>query len=207
MEKDVRGIPAYILIDRDKLTVKLSARQSSKHFTIPTVNSQIPHGIHSIREQLIDWVLDPAAHVAWKKAHPDLVKKGIRVAFCVTPPDPWHIALAYLMWQGIAQGLAWDFVKLSISQAVRALSSHNLAPEPTLAKVSKRRETSIGFSYTQYASNGEKQREMFLGLKRGYEYAREYERNEVQKSLIPEKRAIKRAPGKPPNTGLNGKKA
>jgi hypothetical protein len=192
--------PAYILIDRDTLTIKLSARKSSKHFTIPTAKSQIPYRADSIREKLINWVLDPAAQKAWKKAHPDLVKKGVRAAFSVGLPDPWHITLAYLMWQGIVQGLAWDVVKLSIGQAVGALSSHNLAPEPTLAKASKRSKTSVGFSYAQYASNGEKQREMFLGLKRSYERAREYERNEVQKSLVPEKKAIKRAPGKPPNT-------
>lgn len=188
--------PAYILVDRNTLTINLSARRSSKHFTIPIAKSQIPHSIYSIREQLINWVLNPAAHKAWEKAHPDLIKKGTSVAFCVGSPDSWLIALAYLMWQGIVQGLAWDVVKLSINEAVRALSSRDLAP--TLAKASRRRKMSIGFSYTEYSSSGQKQREMFLGLKRGYEYAREYERNEVQKSLLPEKKAIKRVPRKPP---------
>jgi hypothetical protein len=197
--------PGYILIDRDALTIKLGARQSSKHFVIPTAKSQIPHSIHSIREQLIDRVLNPTAHRAWKETHPDLVKKGVTVAFCVAPPDPWHIAIGYLMWQGIVQGLAWDVVKLSIGNAIETLVSHNLAP--ALAKTSKRRKTLIGFSYAEYASNGEKQREMFLGLKTGYEYTREYERNEVQKSLISEKKAIKRVAGKPPNIGRQGKKA
>lgn len=199
--------PTYILIDRDTLTVRISTRRSNKHFIIPIAKSEIPQGIHSIREQLIDWVLDPAARATWKKAHPDLVKKGVRVAFCVGSPDPWHIALAYLMWQGIVQGLAWDIVKLSIREALKALSSYNLAPESTVTKASKLRKASIGFSYTEYASDGKKQREMFLGLKKGHEYVREYERDEVQKSLLPKKTAIRREAGKSPNTGLEGKKS
>jgi hypothetical protein len=87
-------------------------------------------------------------------------------------PDPWMIALAALMWEGIIQGLAWDFIKVSVHRALAVLRQHGVAPSVGGTKHA-RSKTRIGFSYAEYAEDGELLKDMFLGLER--EFARRSE--------------------------------
>jgi len=45
-----------------------------------------------------------------------------------TPPDPWLITLAYVIWEGIVQGFAYDAVKHIALRAMDRLRSFGIGP-------------------------------------------------------------------------------
>ncbi len=71
-------------------------------------------------------------------------KTGEDVAYCLVPPDPWLLAIMYVMWDGVIQGVAWDGVKLLASNALNGLKSKKLAPGE---KANEKR----GFAFAAYA--------------------------------------------------------
>jgi hypothetical protein len=97
--------------------------------------------------------------------------QGKKVRFSIRPPDPWLIGLAYVMWEGVIQGLTWDVVKVSVRTVLRKLQDLGLAPlqDNFAAKINKQKitKTQLRFSWTSYTKN-RKQYELFLGLKREY---------------------------------------
>jgi len=174
----------YILLDKHTLTVGIGNRPSKNTFVVPTEVRALFRELSPIEDAIYYDVLYAARYAEDRKRYPDDEKKGICRAYKLIEPTPWLIAIGYLMWQGIVQGLTWDMVKLSVRQAIDELSSHNLAPNPISKKTRKSGETSIGFAWSQYATNGSKQREMFLGLKSRYERLSESERQQVDMSVI-----------------------
>jgi hypothetical protein len=86
------------------------------------------------------------------------------VAYSLVQPDPWLIALAMVMWEGIVQGLSWDVVKVSVRKALAMMQAEGVAPSETYKKKSSDR-TELGFCWTAY-KNGKKQYDMFVGLRR-----------------------------------------
>lgn len=86
--------------------------------------------------------------------------------YALIPPDPWLVALGLVMWEGIVQGLSWDTVKTAVSTALDKMRRSNAAPVDTSSTKIKR-ELRLGFHWTDYV-DGEKQREMFFGLRRKY---------------------------------------
>jgi hypothetical protein len=173
----------YILIDRENLTLDLGEKSRKKSvFQIPL---EIDRGhLSPIQEEVYYGVLYPDAHAEHKKKHPDYEKKGIRVAFSLVEPDPWLIALGYIMWQGIVQGLSWDIVKISIQKALDKLSSFGSAPTNFKIQNKTSKVRQVGFSWTKYGTDEKKQYEMFLGLKSSYENKSERKRNEIEKSKV-----------------------
>ena len=112
----------YILLDRQTLTVKVKKKPSKKSFIIPTELDDFH--LSPIEEAIYYWVLYPAAHAEDRKKYPDDEKKGIHREYQLFEPQPWLIAIGYLMWQGIVQGFTWDVVKLFVRQAINELSSN-----------------------------------------------------------------------------------
>src|SRR2546430_10201 len=102
-------------------------------------------------------------------------KRGVIIKHRLYEPDPWLIALAAIMWQGLIQGLTWDVIKASCLAALSKLRKKNLAPPKPTQRVDTRKKrlaadsrTQIGFSWTQYGHAGRPLREFFLGLKREF---------------------------------------
>ena len=92
-------------------------------------------------------------------------RAGIRnVSYCLVHPDPWLVAIAMVMWEGIVQGLSWETVKLSVRKAMSVMQAAGVAPTES-SKTRKRGKTEVGFAWTGYL-NGKKQYDMFVGLRR-----------------------------------------
>jgi|GEM_PF-1144275 len=118
-------------------------------------------------------------------------RKGIaNVHYCLMQPDPWLVAIAAIMWEGIVQGITWDAVKMIVSIALDKLRKNGLAPaeevssNPLLSLTEKKRkshaETSVGFSWTKY-SGRKKQYHLFVGLRRIYNSMNEEKRKKILK--------------------------
>lgn len=46
----------------------------------------------------------------------------------IFPPDAWLLAVAYIMWEGILQGMSWDGTKLLVQNAIATMQSVGIAP-------------------------------------------------------------------------------
>jgi hypothetical protein len=90
---------------------------------------------------------------------------GKKVKYCLRPEDPWEIACAALVWQGILQGLSWDAAKVALAAAWKALRS---APVETLRnpRNSHTTETQVGLSIEKFGTDGRAQYRLFAGLRR-----------------------------------------
>src|SRR5262249_13053120 len=121
-------------------------------------------------------------------------RRGRLAHYYLVHPDPWLIALADLMWQGIVQGLAWDAMKAVVRQGVDVLRLARIARSTAaVGSREKRARTTLGFDVTKYASDGRKQYHFFLGLRRKYDSASLSERHAIGTSFAvskprPEKR-------------------
>ena len=141
----------YIHVDRKDFTLELSATEFKESvFVIPLEIDTIFRDLSPIENAIYYGVLYPAKHAEDKLRYPHDEKKGIHRGYKLAEPQPWLIALGFIMWQGIVQGLSWDIVKLSVQQALHKLASFGLAPadRKTQKKLSKERQ--VGFSWIKY---------------------------------------------------------
>ena len=92
-------------------------------------------------------------------------RRGLKVAHKLVEPDPMIIAIAYIMWEGIIQGLAWDVVKSLVLKNIASLKE--LIPITTSIKKKKSSsQLEIGVWFAKYTANEKKLYDMFIGLKR-----------------------------------------
>lgn len=110
--------------------------------------------------------------LAWDLMMDDVIarneKRGIFVAYRFDVPDPWLLAMAYLMWQGLIQGLTWDATKLLVKGALRKLRAAGVAPALRPPPRDEESSFEIGFSWESYARDTDEQHKLFLGLRRAY---------------------------------------
>jgi hypothetical protein len=108
-------------------------------------------------------------------------KRGVRVKYSLHEADPWLVALAGIMWEGLVQGLTWDVIKLSCLLALDKLREKRLAPPTAVMTKSegRRARTEIGFSWTKFGEDGRPLYEFFLGVKRRFQKASNEERAEL----------------------------
>jgi hypothetical protein len=79
--------------------------------------------------------------------------------------QPWLLAVAYVAWEGVIQGLSWDAVKLACHAALNRLNLSGVGPGgpgETIAKATTR--VFAGLDYAHLASDASLRR-MFLGFK------------------------------------------
>ena len=175
---------SYILTNKEDLSIRVADNISQKDFVIPTKLASVFRDLTPLEEAVYYGVLYPAKHAEDKLKYPDDERKGICRGYKLIEPEPWLIAITYIMWQGITQGIVWDSVKLIVKQALNKLASFSLAPNPSSKKVKISSKSQFGFSWVEYGTDGNKQYEMFLGLKKRYEKMTEKERLEVINSVI-----------------------
>jgi hypothetical protein len=108
-------------------------------------------------------------------------KRGVKVKYSLHEPDPWLVALAAIMWQGLVQGFTWDVIKAACLSALDRLRPKRLAPpaQVTSKIQAKQSETEVGFSWTKFSEDGRPLYEFFLGVKRRFRKASEKERREI----------------------------
>jgi hypothetical protein len=126
-------------------------------------------------------------------------KRGVRgVKYSLVEPDPWLIALAGIMWEGLVQGLTWDTIKALSLAALGKLREKGIAPNlSSISKAKLRRRgsrTEIGFSWTEYSTSGRPLHQFFLGVKRRFTKSSAEERATLTKaSRIQRKARITRS--------------
>lgn len=148
----------YLVVEKN-LNLKIQLTSSRSNFSVPSKLTFPRYPMSPIEHTLYWDVLYPFRHALDRK-------RGVgKIHYSLAKPDPWLVALAAIMWQGIIQGLAWDIVKLAVLSALKKLKKAKLAPQ---YDSKKRSETSIGFTWVQYSSDGRQLYKLFLGLKRVY---------------------------------------
>jgi hypothetical protein len=120
-----------------------------------------PTGDLMSESRLQDIVRDHHYHLRYLRDR----RLGRNAKYCLRPQDPWEVACAALVWQGILQGLSWDAVKLALSAAWKALRN---APVATLRnpRNSHTTETKLGLSIEKFGRDGRAQYRLFAGLRR-----------------------------------------
>jgi hypothetical protein len=108
-------------------------------------------------------------------------KRGAQVSYSLHEADPWLVALAAIMWQGLVQGLTWDVIKHSCLSALDKLRQKRLAPPTgvTTKTQARRSRTEIGSSWTKFNEDGRPLYEFFLGVKRRFQKATKEERAQL----------------------------
>jgi hypothetical protein len=176
----------YICVRNENLGISIRKKIGKGNFIIPAEAGQhdvLERGFHGL---IYDDVLYPYRYKQEKIA-------GISgIKYKLAPPDPWLVTICAIMWQGLIQGLTWDLVKLAVLRGISVLRMNGLAPkeqddEDGLAKkaTSKKHTTRVGFSWTQFATDGKPMRELFLGIKREYLKKTKIERESIKNQYRP----------------------
>jgi hypothetical protein len=88
-------------------------------------------------------------------------KEGIYQADLLAPPPLWFVTIASIMWEGVLQGAAWDFVKIAVSKACSLFSEAGLGPPQGSKEINIYFRTGL----ESYAKNGRKQYGLYLTVK------------------------------------------
>ncbi len=106
-------------------------------------------------------------------------------AYYLSPPDPWLLMLAAVMWEGILQGLAWDAVKVMCRAALASMRRQEVAPPLPIG--TEPRETlthhTARFRWTGFSTSARTQYELFLDLKRRHRELPPVQRDRISDSL------------------------
>jgi hypothetical protein len=170
----------YIRIRKTSLAVDVVTGRSTRGVFVPIKRDRSGSAFNDQLHYLVYFnVLYPSVQARDQE-------KGRRVKYKLIEPDPWLIALAAIMWQGLIQGLTWDVIKASCLAALSKLRKKNLAPPKPTQRVDTRKKrlaadsrTQIGFSWTQYGHAGRPLREFFLGVKREFRKRSREERRQI----------------------------
>lgn len=92
-------VKQFIVIERDTNTLSVIADLPTEGYVIPLSDR-------------LDTRNDPVTNLLYSEFMYSVVKAKStkRQSFKLAPPDPWMVAVAYLMYEGIVQGAAWDAV-------------------------------------------------------------------------------------------------
>ena len=171
----------YIAVKYD-LQIELVAKPQRGAFLVPLELADADYQYPFVRSPIADVVYHGVLYpAAWAHAK----RERRQIDFKLFEPDPWLIALAYLMWQGIIQGLTWDVVKIAARLALDRMSTAGVAPPDLHKSSTKSSHTEIGFSHTSYATDGHKLYHLFVGLRRTYRAETKERRKAITESREP----------------------
>jgi len=107
------------------------------------------------------------ANILGEIAERELTEKhGRPTSGMIMPPDSWLIIVAGLICDGIIQGMAWDAVKIGISQAIASMQAKGVAPaSPTDRKT--KTDTRVNWSsYLEFGNLLKLKNELEVRIKR-----------------------------------------
>jgi len=159
----------YIRIDRRSLKVEVvnaKDAKDAKSVFVPVKSDRYGSALTDMLHYVVYFdVLYPIVEAADRK-------RGVIIKHRLYEPDPWLIALAAIMWEGLVQGLTWDTIKMLSLAALGRLREKRLAPQASSIAKAKRQKrssrTEVGFSWTQYNTDGRPLYQFFLGVKRRF---------------------------------------
>ena len=164
----------FINVNYENFSIRLEKIKLNSGFNIPVKPKAAFYNLSPIEKIIYYEILYRSTYAAEKRA-------GRKIAYCLAEPDPWLIALGYLMWQGIVQGMTWGMVKPLLQNCLNVLRKAGVAPGKNYKK---QVDSSIefGFSWTIYSNNEKKMYDMFVGLKREYNKMTEEQRKRITES-------------------------
>jgi len=173
----------YIKINPQDLRLEILQVKPKTGFVIP--NQLLQSRILSPIEKVI------YQEILYKACYEEDKRKGIKNrSYKLVYPDPWLVAVGYIIWEGILQGLTWDSIKLIVKSAMEKLCNKKLAPcSPSSGKTIKvitriRNTAEVGFNFTKYGTDGKKLYHMFMGLRRVQSKLIEKEINIISNSQV-----------------------
>jgi len=159
----------YIRIDKPSLKVEVVGRKNAKDKKGVFVPVKADSSGSALTDVLHNVVYFDVLYPLVEKAHR---KREVHVSHRLVEPDPWLVALAAIMWEGLVQGLTWDAIKMLLLAALGRLREKRIAPQRSSiskAKLQKRTSrTEVGFSWTKYSIDGRPLYQFFLGVKRRF---------------------------------------
>jgi hypothetical protein len=147
----------YIVVDPTSLAVSVSYRRSLRRVSIPVFPYAPKYVLPDLHDILWQFEIEEVDR--------EDRKRGVKIAHRISAPDPALLAIAYIMWQGILQGLTWDVVKGLVRAAFERLRGPGKPPLPPWAK---RYRTEFGISWEEHIVKRSSRR-LFIGLRREYE--------------------------------------
>jgi hypothetical protein len=168
----------YIRIDPKSLEAEIVASKYDKAIYVPVRRERSGSAFTDMLHYIVRFdVLYPMVEARDRK-------RGVHVKYSLHEADPWLVALAGIMWEGLVQGLTWDIIKLSCLSALAKLREKRLAPPAgvTTRSEAKRARTEIGFSWIKFGEDGRPLYEFFLGVKRRFQKASKEERAQLPRA-------------------------
>lgn len=172
----------YIVVNEKNLTVDVVDDYPESEFFVPTELKPLHRKLSPLERVVYYDFLYPARYEEDKITYPGLKKKRVHIKYKLIEPPPWMIAMAYIMWEAIMQGLTWAAVKALVWSAMAKLASFGVAPARTKAEM----KTHVNFPWARYGTDEKKQRDLFIGLRRIYMKMSERGRRDVANSVITE---------------------
>ena len=176
----------YIRLDPNNLELSLIDKEPEKGFVIPTNKSR-----HDVLERDFYGLVYFDVLYPYNADEDKRKGKPKDVAYRLIHPDPWLVALAAIMWQGLIQGLTWDIIKLSVIKGINFLRSNSLVAEEPYPKKSREKSQrlkssglEIGLSWTQFSEDGKPLKKLFLGVRREFEKKSEKERELIKSHYV-----------------------
>jgi len=158
----------YIVVNPKRLTVSISYSPAAKYPSIP------------VSDYVSNFVFPDLHGMMWQfeidEVDREDKRRGRKVAHRIEPPDPALMALAYIMWQGILQGMAWDAVKSLVRAAFHRLRRDARPPRPL--PLSREQYVEYGLSWERYIEKRSAHR-LFIGLRKEFRVMTPEERERV----------------------------
>jgi hypothetical protein len=112
--------------------------------------------------------------------------------FLLVPPEPWIVALAAIMWEGILQGLAWDTIKTGVRETLEYLQSKGDAPTGLAGGPTRHfRSLDVRFRWRRYGHDGRLRYSMYVRLNSVASSLSTRERDEILLQLRSSDPAVK----------------
>src|SRR5215472_8733807 len=112
----------YIRIDPKSLKADVVASKDDKAICVPALRERSGSAFTDLLHYTVRFdVLYPIVEQSDRK-------REVHVKYSLHEADPWLVALAGIMWEGLVQGLTWDVIKLSCLSALNKLRQNRLAP-------------------------------------------------------------------------------
>ena len=182
----------FLKIDLEHFDLQVVKRRPSFGIVIPIQQSE--YRFLTPLEKIIYF------EILYRARYAEDRRKNIKKAYRLFYPDAWLVAIGYIMWEGIVQGLAWDSLKLIVKSVLEKLGREKLSPSSSFSakkdklKTRKRIAIEFGYKYVEYGIDGRKRYQMFIGLRRVYSHMSENERSRVLKSQVEKKPSASEEP-------------
>lgn len=151
----------YICIDSNTLEVRLLTRRSSKNVCFPLHQDVNPTSLHLENQDTLQGIVYREVLYPYQyRLTGDDPKK---VAYSLIPRDSWLVALAYIAFEGIIQGWAWDAAKAYMKQGLAQMQALGVAPKTKREGKPTSRKFRTGFVWSSFSGDDELH-ELFVGL-------------------------------------------